>query len=47
MVLAGGALGPGVLVLLGVGASERDVGLLDLDTGVMDFSFFMKTKHLS
>lgn len=27
-------------VLLGVGASERDVGVLDLDTGVVDFSFY-------
>lgn len=32
-------LSPGVAVLLGVGASERDVGVLDLDTGVVDFSF--------
>lgn len=38
---------PGVLlgavlrveVLLGVGASVCDVGVLDLDTGVVDFSF--------
>lgn len=26
-------------VLLGVGASAWDVGVLDLDTGVVDFSF--------
>lgn len=32
-------LRPGVEVLLGVGASVRDIGLLDLDTGVVDFSF--------
>lgn len=32
-------LRPGVEVLLGVGASVREIGLLDLDTGVVDFSF--------
>lgn len=37
--LLGADLRPGVAVLLGVGASERDVGVLDLDTGVVDFSF--------
>lgn len=30
--------------LLGVGASERDVGVLDLDTGVVDFSFYNAEK---
>lgn len=43
--LAGAGLRPGVEVLLGVGASERDVGVLDLDTGVVDFSFW-KTQFL-
>jgi len=37
--LLGADLRLGVEVLLGVGASERDVGVLDLDTGVVDFSF--------
>lgn len=36
----------GVVVLLGVGASERDVGVLDLDTGVVDFSFYSTKKQL-
>lgn len=35
----GAVLRLGVEVLLGVRASERDVGVLDLDTGVVDFSF--------
>lgn len=37
----GGLLGAvlRVEVLLGVGASGWDVGVLDLDTGVVDFSF--------
>lgn len=38
--LPGAVLRPGVEVLLGVGASDRDVGVLDLDTGVVDFSFY-------
>lgn len=38
--LLGADLRPGVEALLGVGASERDVGVLDLDTGVVDFSFY-------
>ncbi len=38
--LPGAVLRPGVEVLLGVGASERDVGVLDLETGVVDFSFY-------
>lgn len=43
--IPGGLLGAvlRVEVLLGVGASEWDVGVLDLDTGVVDFSFY-KTK---
>lgn len=44
----GGLLGAvlRVEVLLGVGTSEWDVGVLDLDTGVVDFSFY-KTKKQS
>ncbi len=42
--LVGAVLRPGVEVLLGVGASEREVGVLDLDTGVVDFSFYTKHK---
>lgn len=38
--LLGADLRPVVEALLGVGASERDVGVLDLDTGVVDFSFY-------
>lgn len=34
-------------VLLGVGASEREVGVLDLDTGVVDFSFYSTIKQRS
>ncbi len=45
--LPGAVLRPGVEVLLGVGASDRDVGVLDLDTGVVDFSFYnMKSKAI-
>lgn len=40
--LLGADLRPVVEALLGVGASERDVGVLDLDTGVVDFSFYQK-----
>lgn len=43
--LPGADLRLGVEVLLGVGASERDVGELDLDTGVVDFSFYNKKRH--
>lgn len=47
--LPGAVLRPGVEVLLGVGASERDVGVLDFDTGVVDFSFYntKRQSHLS
>lgn len=44
--LPGAVLRPGVEALLGVGASERDVGVLDFDTGVVDFSFY-NTKRQS
>lgn len=43
--LLGAVLRAGVEVLLGVGASERDVGVLDLDTGVVDFSFYSTKKQ--
>lgn len=45
--LLGTVLRPGVEVLLGVGASEREVGVLDLDTGVVDFSFYNTKKQQS
>ena len=35
----GTGLNPGVELLPGVGASVRGVGVLDFDTGVVDFSF--------
>lgn len=38
--LPGADLRPRVEALLGVGPSEREVGVLDLDTGVVDFSFY-------
>lgn len=37
--LLGTGLSPGVELLPGVGASVRGVGVFDLDTGVVDFSF--------
>lgn len=36
-----------VEVLLGVGTSEWDVGVLDLDTGVVDFSFYKTNKQIN
>lgn len=38
--LPGADLRPRVEALLGVGPSQREVGVLDLDTGVVDFSFY-------